>query len=48
MSPVWLIAVIRAIVHVASAELQAGRLSQAGVERTLLSTALAAVGEQGR
>jgi AcrR family transcriptional regulator len=48
MSPVWLIAVIRAIVHVASAELQAGRLSQAEVERTMLSTALAAVGKHER
>jgi len=40
---VWQIAVIRAIVHTASTELQAGRLSQAEVERTMLTTALAAV-----
>jgi AcrR family transcriptional regulator len=39
----WLIAVVRAIVHVASTELQAGRLSQAEVERTMLTTAFAAI-----
>ena len=44
VSPEWLIAVIRAIVHLASTELQAGRLSQAEVERTMSTTALAAVG----
>jgi AcrR family transcriptional regulator len=44
VSALWLIAVIRAIVHVASTELQAGRLSQAEVERTMLTTVLAAVG----
>ena len=44
VSATWLIAVLRAIVHVASTELQAGRLSQAEVERTMLTTALAAVG----
>jgi AcrR family transcriptional regulator len=43
VSATWLIAVVRAIVHVASTELQAGRLSQAEVERTMLITALAAV-----
>jgi len=43
VSPEWLIAVVRAIVHVASTELQAGRLSEADVERTMLTTALAAV-----
>ena len=43
VSATWLIAVLRAIVHVASTELQAGRLSQAEVERTMLTTALAAV-----
>lgn len=46
----WLIAVVRAIVHTASLELQGGRLSQSNVERTMLTTALAAisppVGEQ--
>ena len=44
VSATWLIAVLRAIVHVASTELQAGRLAQAEVERTMLTTALAAVG----
>jgi AcrR family transcriptional regulator len=39
----WLIAVVRAIVHVASTELKAGRLRQAEVEQTMLTTALAAV-----
>ena len=39
----WLMAVVRSIVHTASTELQAGRLSQAEVERTMLTTALAAV-----
>jgi TetR/AcrR family transcriptional regulator, mexCD-oprJ operon repressor len=39
----WLIAVARAIVHTASSELQAGRISQAEVERAMLTTALAAV-----
>ena len=43
VSPDWLIAVVRAIVHVASTELQAGRLSQADVERTMLTTAASAI-----
>jgi len=43
VSATWLIAVVRAIVHVASTELQAGRLSQTEVEQTLLTTALAAI-----
>ena len=43
VSAQWLIAVIRAIVHVSSTELQAGRLLQAEVEQTMLTTALAAV-----
>jgi len=46
VSAEWLIAVVRAIVHVASAELQAGRLPQADVERTMLTTALNAVRAQ--
>ena len=46
VSPDWLIAVVRAIVHVASTELQAGRLSQADVERTMLTTALNAIRPQ--
>jgi TetR/AcrR family transcriptional repressor of mexCD-oprJ operon len=44
VSALWLIAVVRAIVHVASTELQAGRLSEADVERTMLTTAFAAIG----
>jgi AcrR family transcriptional regulator len=43
VSAQWLIAVLRAIVHVASTELQAGRLSHAEVEQTMLTTALAAI-----
>src|SRR2546427_11024343 len=50
VSATWLIAVLRALVHTPSTELQAGRLRQDDVERTLLTTALAAVGtpEQAR
>jgi TetR/AcrR family transcriptional repressor of mexCD-oprJ operon len=43
VSALWLIAVLRAIVHVASTELQAGRLPQAEVERTMLTTAMNAI-----
>jgi AcrR family transcriptional regulator len=43
VSAEWLITVVRAIIHAASTELQGGRLSQADVERTMLTTALAAV-----
>jgi AcrR family transcriptional regulator len=43
VSAIWLIAVVRAIVHTASTELQGGRLSQDEVERTMLTTAVAAV-----
>ncbi len=43
VSALWLIAVVRAIVHVASTELQAGRLSESEVERTMLTTAFAAI-----
>jgi TetR/AcrR family transcriptional regulator, mexCD-oprJ operon repressor len=43
VTALWLIAVVRAIVHVASTELQAGRLSEADVERTMLTTAFAAI-----
>ena len=39
----WLIAIVRAVIHAASTELQGGRLSHADVERTMLTTALAAV-----
>jgi AcrR family transcriptional regulator len=43
VSATWLIAVVRAVVHTASSELQAGRVSQAEVEHTMVTTALAAV-----
>ena len=43
VSATWLIAVVRAVVHTASTELQGGRLSQDAVEHTMLTTALAAV-----
>jgi hypothetical protein len=43
VSATWLIAVVRAIVHTASTEQQAGRIAQADVQRTMLTTALAAV-----
>ena len=37
----WHLAVIRAIVHTASAELQSGRISEAEVEEAMLTTVLA-------
>jgi TetR/AcrR family transcriptional repressor of mexCD-oprJ operon len=43
VSAEWLIAVVRAIVHVASTEVEAGRLPQGDVERTMLTTAVAAI-----
>jgi AcrR family transcriptional regulator len=43
VSAEWLIAVVRAIVHVASTELEAGRLTPGDVERTMLTTAVAAI-----
>jgi AcrR family transcriptional regulator len=43
VSATWLIAVVRAIVHLASTELQAGRLSQADVEQTMLTTVISAL-----
>ena len=46
VSALWLIAVVRAIVHVASTELEAGRLSEADVEQTMITTALAAISPQ--
>ena len=48
VSATWLIAVVRAIVHAASTELQVGRLSEAEVEQTMLTTALAAVSPRRR
>jgi AcrR family transcriptional regulator len=43
VSALWLVAVIRSIVHTASAELRSGRISEAEVEPVLLTTALAAI-----
>jgi TetR/AcrR family transcriptional regulator, mexCD-oprJ operon repressor len=40
----WHLAVIRALVHTASAELQSGRLTEAAVEQTVVTTVLAAMG----
>jgi AcrR family transcriptional regulator len=40
----WHVAVIRAIVHTASAELRSGRLSDAEVEPVMLTTVFAAIG----
>jgi AcrR family transcriptional regulator len=42
----WHLAVIRAIVHTASAELQSGRLSESDVEPAMLSTIAAALSER--
>ena len=39
----WHLAVLRAIVHTASAELQSSRLSEAAVEQTMVATVLAAL-----
>jgi len=39
----WHLAVIRALVHAASAELQSGRLAEAEVEATIVTTVLAAM-----
>jgi hypothetical protein len=40
----WHVAVIRAIVHTASAELRSGRISEAEVEPVMLTTVLGAIG----
>jgi AcrR family transcriptional regulator len=40
----WHLAVLRAIVHAASAELRNGRLTEATVEETMITTVLAAIG----
>ena len=39
----WHLAVLRSLVHAASAELEAGRLSEADVEDTVISTVLRAI-----
>jgi AcrR family transcriptional regulator len=44
----WDVAVIRSIVHTASAELKSGRISAAEVEPVMLETVLAAIGGPGR
>jgi AcrR family transcriptional regulator len=44
----WDVAVIRSIVHTASAELKSGRISAAEVESVMLETVLAAIGGPGR
>jgi hypothetical protein len=44
----WLLAVVRALVHTASAELQGGRLTEAEVEDTVVTTVLAAIGGSER
>jgi AcrR family transcriptional regulator len=41
----WHLAVIRAIVHTASAELQSGRISETEIEPAILTTVLAAISE---
>ena len=41
----WHLAVIRALAHTASFELQAGRIPEADVEDAMLTTVLAAIGE---
>jgi TetR/AcrR family transcriptional regulator, mexCD-oprJ operon repressor len=46
VSATWLIAVVRAIVHAASTELQNGRLSEAEVEPAMLTTAMNAIRPQ--
>jgi hypothetical protein len=43
VSALWLIAVVGAIVHVSSTELQAGGLTEADVERTMVTTAFGAI-----
>jgi AcrR family transcriptional regulator len=42
----WQLAVIRAIVHAASAELNSGRIAQAEVEHVMLTTVFGAIGER--
>jgi AcrR family transcriptional regulator len=43
----WHLAVIRAIVHTASREVQGGRISESEAEAAMLSTAVSAVSERG-
>lgn len=41
----WQLAVIRAIVHTASREIQGGRIPESKAETAMISTALAAIAE---
>ena len=42
----WHMATVRAIVHMASAELLAGRIAESEVEAAMLTTALSAIAER--
>jgi hypothetical protein len=44
----WQLAVVRAIVHAASTEIQGGRIPESEVEAAMLSTAIAAISERPR
>jgi AcrR family transcriptional regulator len=44
----WHLAVVRAIVHTASREIQGGRIPESEVEAAMLSTAVAAISERSR
>jgi TetR/AcrR family transcriptional regulator, mexCD-oprJ operon repressor len=44
----WHLAVIRAIVHTASQEIQGGRIPESEAEHAMLSTAIAAISERSR
>jgi hypothetical protein len=41
----WQLAVIRAIVHAVSSEIQSGRIPQSKAEAAMLSTAISAISE---
>ena len=43
----WQLAVVRAIVHTASREIQGGRIPESDAEDAMLSTAIAAISERG-
>ena len=48
LSVTWQLAVIRAIVHAASREIQGGRIAESEVEAAMLSTILGAIGSSSR
>ena len=48
LSVTWILAVIRAIVHAASREVQGARLAEGEAEDVMLSTAMAAISERSR